>query len=65
MNVLAYNVLGFYEKKKEKKKKTLVVFGNKTPLSNRSTWERICSQGDYFTTGTVWGLMCLTSDTLH
>lgn len=46
-----------------KKKKNHVVFGNKTRLSNRSTWERICSQGDYFTTGTVWELMCLTRDT--
>lgn len=47
----------------KKREKNLVVFGNKTRLSNRGTWERICSQGGYFTAGTVWELMCLTRDT--
>lgn len=53
----------FMKKKEREREKNLVVFGNKTRLSNRGTWERICSQGGYFTAGTVGELMCLTRDT--
>lgn len=60
VDVLAYMYWTFM-----KIKNNPVAFGNENQLSNSTVQERFCSQGEYFTTGAVWGPMCFTSDVCH